>query len=145
MSFYALVSGVLAADPVSRSGSKVPFATASLRVETGAHSKLFVSLIGFGGNADELLDHTAGEPLSVCGRGEILTWTDRSGAQRHGLKIVVAQIAALKPRRHGAGGARPRPASGRARSQLASVPPGRSRPLPDDTVGDLWRGDGMRP
>jgi len=145
VSFYALVSGVLAADPVSRSGSKVPFATASLRVETGAHSKLFVSLIGFGGNADELLDHTAGDPLSVSGRAELSTWIDRSGTPRHGLKIVVEQIAALKPKRNPAGGPRPRPTSGRGRSQHAAVPPGRSRPLPADPLDDLWPADRMGP
>ena len=52
--------------------------------------------------------------------------TGRDGTARHGLKIVIEQVAALKPKRQAAA---PRT---RGRTKHGSNPP------PDDRVDDLW-------
>jgi single-stranded DNA-binding protein len=125
--FFALVSGVLTGEPQRRQGPKTEFATGSLKVESGAES-IYASLLAFGGKFDELLEHTAGASLAVSGRAEITAWTGRDGSQRHGLKIVVEQIAAVKPKRQAAA---PRT---RGRAKHPSIP------LADDRVDDLWSG-----
>ena len=123
--FFALVIGVLVAAPQRRQGAKTEFATGSLKVESGTES-IYASLLAFGGKADELLEHAAGASLAVSGRAEISKWTGRDGTARHGLKIVIEQVAALKPKRQAAA---PRT---RGRTKHGSNPP------PDDRVDDLW-------
>jgi hypothetical protein len=126
MSFHALVSGVLTAALQRRQDAKGEYATGSLKVESGVES-IYASLLAIGGKADELLEHAAGASLAVSGRAEISTWAARDGSQRHGLKIIVEQIAAVKPKRQAAA---PRT---RVRAKHASGPP-------DDRVDDLWQG-----
>jgi single-stranded DNA-binding protein len=134
MSLYALASGVLTADPQRRQGPKATFATGWLRAQDGEDSQ-FVSLIAFGGRADELLEHAAGDAIAVSGRAKLTAWTGRDGVARHGISITADQIAAAKPR--------PKPCaqrqSARARKGSAFRPARASGPpLPDDRVDDLW-------
>jgi single-stranded DNA-binding protein len=97
MSFHALVSGVLVADPQRREGSKAPFATAALRVQDGDISVL-ASVIGFGGDAEQLLDFTKGDAVALSGRAKLSNWVGRDGSEHQGLSVIVDQFIAAKPR-----------------------------------------------
>jgi single-stranded DNA-binding protein len=94
---FALASGSLIADPAARDGAKGRFATATIRAGSGDEAVL-VSVIAFGGEADRLLEHVKGDALAVSGRASLRAWTGRDGAEKHGLSVVVDQIAAAKPR-----------------------------------------------
>jgi single-stranded DNA-binding protein len=90
---HLLVTGALTADPQSRtSQAGKPFATGNLRVAADADST-FVSLIAFGDRAQDLLAHRQGSTIAVAGRAKLTSWTGKDGAEKHGLSIVVEQIA----------------------------------------------------
>ena len=133
-----LASGALISDPLRRDGAKGPFTTATI-CATGDEPVL-ISIIGFGVEAERLLEYSKGDALAVSGRARLTSWVAHDGTEKRGISVVAEQIAALKPKRYPMGGPRPRPASGRALSRHTSVPPSRSRPLPDDRVDDLWQG-----
>ena len=133
MSLVAHASGILVGDPQRRQGAKAEFALASLKVDSGGDS-ILVRLIGFGGKADDLLDHAAGEPLSVAGRVEVSAWLDRTGAPRPSVKIIVEAIMPLKPKRQ------TKPGPRAARASQTSFPLEPTSPLPDDRLDDLYAG-----
>jgi single-stranded DNA-binding protein len=94
MSLYALATGPLVGDPVRRSGAKGDFATAQIRAAT-EDGAVFVSIIAFNAAADELLSRRAGEAIAVSGRAKLTAWTGRDGVEKHGISIVVEQIASM--------------------------------------------------
>ncbi len=92
MSFYALITGILIADPVARQGAKGQFATATIRVATD-DGAILVSAVAFGRLADNLLECRAGDAVAMAGRARLTAWTGRDGAEHHGVSVVVEQIA----------------------------------------------------
>ncbi len=131
----ALASGNLIADPQRRSGAKGAFATALMRVATSDGSQL-VSAIAFGDAAEQLLALTKGAAVAISGRANINTWTDRSGAEKNGLGIVVDQIATIRPRRRP--DAAPNHAPYAAQRRPAAKPS--ELTMANDPVDDLWPG-----
>jgi single-stranded DNA-binding protein len=136
VSLYLLATGALIADPQSRDGPKGPFTTATIRV--AGDDPVLVSSIAFGDAAERLLEFAKGDAISVSGRARLTSWTGRDGAEKHGLSLVVEQLAALKPH--------PRPTARAARApQRARNPHSSHRPARDsglavaaDHVDDLW-------
>lgn len=92
MSLHALAAGSLIADPARRSGAKGDFATAILRAST-EDGAILVSIIAFGAQAAQLLDHHQGDALAISGRTKLTQWTGRDGAEHHGLSMVIETIA----------------------------------------------------
>jgi single-stranded DNA-binding protein len=130
MSFFALISGTLAADPQQRTGSNgKPFTTAVIRVGDGDDG-FTASCIAFCDAASRLLDFSKGDAVSLSGRAKLSAWTGRDGAEHHGLSITLGQIIGLdtpKPQR--------RKPSARKRAQRFMAPSGE---VPNDRVDDLW-------
>lgn len=93
---YCLVSGTLARDPERRTGSKGEFATATIRVGSG-DAVMWIGIVAFADSAERLLQLRKGAPIAASGRAELKEWTGRDGSARHGISIVVAEIAANKP------------------------------------------------
>jgi single-stranded DNA-binding protein len=120
MTIHVHVSGQLAGDPARRVGQKGPFATASVRSGSGDDA-VFVNVVGFAENAERLLELRKGDALSVAGRGELRSWTNRDGIEKTTLSVVAGEIAAARPRQR----ARPAP----------RLPPA---PSPDDPLDDLY-------
>jgi single-stranded DNA-binding protein len=122
-----MAAGVLVRDPERRAGAKGIFGTATIRAGAGENAQ-WISIIAFGEAADRLLSLHAVDAVSAAGRAEIKSWTDRSGAERHGLSIVASEVIAARPRPRSP---RPRPA----------YPPPQARDLGpplDDRLDDLW-------
>ena len=127
MSFHALISGILTADPQARDGQKGRFATASIRSVAGEDA-VVASVIAFGPLAEQMLTFSKGDALAVSGPAKLNTWTGKDGLERHGISITVTQLAAAKPP------SRARPATRRtSRRQEVAAPS-----VPDDPIGDLW-------
>lgn len=100
MSLYSLVLGSLTADPVRRVGaSGKPFATGQVRCATDGADSVLVSLIAFGDAADSLLAHSVGAVLAVSGRAKLTQWVGRDGTEKHGLSLVIEQIASASSAR----------------------------------------------
>src|SRR4051794_23086831 len=99
MSFHALVTGALIADPIRRSGANGKgFTTATLRVATDDDA-ILVSVIAFNDAAETLLEHRHSSTLAVSGRAKLTSWTGRDGAEHHGLSLVIEQIASASAAR----------------------------------------------
>jgi|SRR6516164_9421316 single-stranded DNA-binding protein len=124
MSFHALISGILTADPQARDGQKGQFATATIRAD-----ELFASAIAFSEAGEQLLTFSKGDAVAVGGKAKLTQWTGKDGGERHGISLVVSTIAAAKP-------------PSRPPARPAVRKPARTRqtasPLPDDRVDDLW-------
>jgi len=99
MTLHVLAVGTLTADPMQRtSQSGNAFATGNIRVITEAEP-VFVSLIGFGEQAQELPAHRQGSTIAISGRAKLSTWTGRDGAEKHGFSLVVEQVASASAAR----------------------------------------------
>jgi len=142
MSFHALATGTLTADPQRRQGSKATFATGTLRVDAGGGETFFLSIIAFGETAEHLLEFSAHDALSVSGKARPTSWTNGGGEERRGLSLTVEQIASLKLRAKATGRpaysknsnkARPRHSYPKHRLARDPVPD-----LPADSVDDLY-------
>ena len=144
MSFHALATGTLTADPQRRQGPKASFAAGTLRVETGAGEVLFLSIIAFGETAEHLLEFSARDALSVSGKARPTTWMNGGGEERRGLSLTVEQIASLKLRAKAtdrpansknSNKAQPRHRHSYPKHRLARDP---APDLPADSVDDLY-------
>lgn len=125
----ALVSGRLLADPEKRTGaSGKPFALARLAAHDG-EADAVVSVIAFGGVADQLAALGKGDAVSMTGRASVRTWTDRSGALKAGLSVTADALltahhvrqrrAAMRPADSADRDAAPRPRSGKRQPEPA--------------------------
>ena len=144
MSFHALATGTLTADPQRRQGSKATFATGTLRVDAGGGETFFLSIIAFGETAEHLLEFSARDALSVSGKARPTAWTNGDGEERRGLSVTVEQIASLKLRAKAtdrpaylknSNKAQPRHRHSYPKHRLARDP---VPDLPADSVDDLY-------
>jgi single-stranded DNA-binding protein len=94
MTIHALVAGSLAHDPQQRSGSIAAFTTGTIR--TTNHEFMFI--IAFGAEGGRLLEHSKGDAVAVSGRAKVTSWSGHDGLEKHGLDVVVDQLASGKPR-----------------------------------------------
>lgn len=93
MSLHLLAVGTLTSDPTRRtSQAGKDFATGNMRVATEGEPVL-VSVIAFGDRAQDLLAHHRGSTVAVSGRAKLSSWAAPDGAVKHGISIVVEQIA----------------------------------------------------
>jgi single-stranded DNA-binding protein len=141
VSLHVLAGGTLIANPQRREGAKGPFTTATIRAD--GEEAVLVSAIAFGDAAERLLTLSKGDALAVSGRTRLTNWTGRDGIEKHGISLVVEQIAAARPR--------PRPGM-RSQCRLAGIRPQAwrsqtggqgatsARSLSDDRIDDLWTG-----
>jgi len=139
----ALISvwGRLGQDPkaIDTSSGK-PMTVASLAVAIGSSEKeetLWLGVVAFGGLAEILAKHAKGDTLSVSGRLQRRTWTDRDGAERQDLRViadaVVSARAARPGARGGSGSARvggPPKATSRRGADVCNEPAPYDDPLP---------------
>jgi single-stranded DNA-binding protein len=99
VSLFVLVVGTLISAPQRRtSNAGAVFATATVRLPTDTGTVL-VSTVAFNARADELLRHQQGEAIAVAGRAKFTSWTAKDGAEKHGLSVVVEQIASASAAR----------------------------------------------
>lgn len=98
MSLYLLATGVLHADPVSRTGqSGKEFTTARLRIEVEG-ATTWASVICFDEAAqEELLQLRAGDAVSVQGRAKLDVY-EKDGVVRPSLNIVANGVLSNKPK-----------------------------------------------
>jgi single-strand DNA-binding protein len=99
MSLHMLALGTLTADPQRRTSQKGnAFATGNIRCPT-EDDAVFVSVIAFGDQAEQLLAHRQGSTIAVSGRSKLSNWTGRDGVEKRGLSITVEQIASASAAR----------------------------------------------
>jgi single-strand DNA-binding protein len=103
VTIHALATGSVSQPPTRRTTAKGnPWATFSIRVQTGEGST-FVNVAVFdAGLVDQALLLTEGAAVSVQGKLELRTWQGRDGQERTGLSVTASQIMALtkpEPRR----------------------------------------------
>ena len=133
MSLHILASGALVGDPQRREGVKGAYTTATIC--SGGDE--FVSIIAFGLDGEPLAEHSKGSPLSVVDRAKLSSWIGRDGIEKHGLNVVVEQLASLKPK---------------AQRRAGAYPKSRTRPtyrdegstLKSDEVDDLFLDEDVR-
>ena len=102
----ALITGSLHADPQARaSANGNAFTLCKVKADDKAGAWVWVSAIAFGDAAERLLQLKAGDSVSLSGRAELSTWTDKDGTAHPGLSLVADEVAALrakpKPRAEG--------------------------------------------
>jgi single-strand DNA-binding protein len=123
--------GRIGQDPRSistKSGN--PMAAASLAVSLGDQDAppLWVGIVAFGRVAEDLLRHSKGDLLSVSGRVQQNTWTDRDGKKHDQLQIVADSLVSSRTVRPSGGGKRqtePKP-------KQETLPIGERRELNDE-------------
>jgi single-stranded DNA-binding protein len=88
VSITALVTGRLVAQPEQRiAASGKPFALAKIGTTTDDGDTL-VSVIAFGGVAEQLVALEKGDTVSISGRAKVVTWTARDGAAKAGISLT---------------------------------------------------------
>lgn len=93
----ALVTGTLHADPQARTSQNGnAFALCKVKADDKAGAWVWVSAIAFGDAAERLLQLKAGDSVSLSGRAELSTWTDKDGTAHPGLSLVADEVAALR-------------------------------------------------
>lgn len=96
--------GRLASDPreiTTKSGK--PMAVARIAVQMGDDDTLWLNVIAFGSMAEMLLKHGKGEFISISGRVQKKSWTDKEGQARESLEIVADTIVSARTVRPGGG------------------------------------------
>ena len=95
----ALVSGTLHADPQARTSQNGnAFAICKVKADDKAGAWVWVSAIAFNEAAERLLQLKAGDSVSLSGRAELSTWTDKDGTAHPGLSLVADELTALRPK-----------------------------------------------
>jgi single-stranded DNA-binding protein len=92
-----LASGVLVRDPQSRTGANGrAYATGLLRVPSEDAEAMLLSIVCFSDSAvAALLALATGDACAVAGRAKISEWTNKEGAQKHGLSVVADQMLTM--------------------------------------------------
>ncbi len=101
--------------------------------ETQEALTLWISVVGFGRQAEELAKVTKGQTVSVMGRVEQNKWTAQSGEEREGLSLIADAVLAVKTSRPGGGTS----AQGRGQGQPQRRQQGRVDPQAP-TQGDAF-------
>jgi single-stranded DNA-binding protein len=137
--FYALITGALIADPVTRKTQDGrDYVTVSLRCGEGNKAAI-LSAAGFSEHATSLLRFTKGDAVSIAGPARLTEWTAPDGAIRHGVTVTAQQIASTRPER------RPRAAptahERRPKRRKLSLPrpQANTEQLPDDVSATCTR------
>ncbi|MBK8183117.1 MAG: single-stranded DNA-binding protein [Candidatus Competibacteraceae bacterium] len=92
-----LCTGTLYGDPQSRTSQNgKPFTTARLRADDGKGGSVWLSLIGFGSEADALARLKDQSAVAISGKATLKTWTDKQGTPQAGLDVVIDQIITLR-------------------------------------------------
>lgn len=91
----------------------------SLAVSLGEEQTLWLGLVAFGGAAETLSKHAKGDCLSVSGRLQKRSWTDREGKAREDLQLVVESLVSARTVRPGGKGEK---GKGRGPQTAAAVP-----------------------
>lgn len=113
-----LVSGTLHADPQARaSANGNAFTLCKVKADDKNGAWVWVSAIAFGDAAERLLQLKAGDSVSLSGRAELSTWTDKDGTAHPGLSLVADEVAALR--------AKPKPKAEGQRPPGRNPKPGR--------------------
>ena len=98
MSVTASVYGRLGGTPegvATKTGK--PMTRASLAVDQGeGKPTLWLRLISFGEKAEHLAAHAKGDSVAAVGRLQLSEWTDREGAARKSLELVVETLASAR-------------------------------------------------
>ena len=131
MSMQAAAYGRLGRDPrpiETQSGK--PMTVASMAVDVSRNNDddakpLWLELIAFGKQADELSRHGKGDLVSVSGRLQSNQWTDGNGETRAQMQIVCDGIISART---------VRPKGGRKKQ----APVDHSDRMPDDPLPDEW-------
>jgi single-stranded DNA-binding protein len=94
---FALIEGVLTADPQQRSTKTgQPFTTASLKAK-GSATSAWVSLAAFNQpEAGELLSMRKGDPIAVQGSFRVGTYTGKDGTVRATIDVEVSRLVTLR-------------------------------------------------
>ena len=64
---------------------------------------LWLSVMAFGKQAEQLLKHSKGELISLHGKATQNTWKDKDGNERTGLTLIVDSIVSARTARPGGG------------------------------------------
>jgi single-strand DNA-binding protein len=98
--------GRLAADPraiATKTGKAMSVVGMAVDVDGEANGPLWIDVVAFGRVAEELLRHTKGDLLSVCGKIQRHTWADRDGNQRDKLQIIADAVISARTTRPSGG------------------------------------------
>lgn len=92
----AMIAGELSTEPAERTASNGNrYWTASARVAAGGES-VFVSLATFDPKAGErLMALHKGSSLAAVGTLEATSWTDKTGAERKGWRLLVHEVLSV--------------------------------------------------
>ena len=88
-----------------------------MKADDKAGAWVWVSAIAFNEAAERLLQLKAGDSVSLSGRAELSTWTDKDGTAHPGLSLVADEVAALR--------AKPKPKAEGQRPPGRNPKPGR--------------------
>ena len=92
-----LITGKLHDTPQARtSANGNSFVLAKVKADDKAGAWVWVSVIGFGAEAERLLELKAGDAVAIGGRAELSVWADRDGNHHPGLNIVADELATLR-------------------------------------------------
>lgn len=97
---YALATGTLIADPITRTsgGSGKEYLTATLRTPIEREEAVLVSVAAFDDEAKAALSELRkGDAVSIKGQLKPTTWTGRDGGVRSGLSMVALRVLTGKP------------------------------------------------
>ena len=127
MSAQLATYGRLARDPrTHETKSGVPMTTATIAVSVegrgggeGEEGTLWLQLVGFARQADDLARHRHGDLLSPSGRWQLSRYTTNAGEAREGWQMIVDSVVSSRTVRPGGGrrsggdgvGRRPPPAA----------------------------------
>lgn len=93
MTMLAIVTGVLASDPVRRNGqSGREFVTASVRVHAEGEPFLASAICFDAGACTKLVGLRKGDQVAIGGRASLKAWQGRDGTEQHGVGLVVEQV-----------------------------------------------------
>lgn len=119
---FALASGTLWKTPISKTAkSGVSYCTATLR--TSGTEGVFVSMVAFGGAAEELGRLREGEAVSCQGLLKIGVYQARDGEHKPSIELTAHVVTALR-----------QPAKKRERKEPAPAPAGNREPVYDDAI-----------
>jgi len=98
--------------------------------ESGEPLTQWLSVVGFGRQAEDLAKVEKGQTISAIGRLELTKWTGQDGEQREGLQLICDAVVTARSARPG--GRRPKASGGRSDYQASHRVQAPSPDLPFD-------------